>query len=225
MPRRLVLWAGLLGAALALPRPAGCPHRLPGVQVSHTHWGFGTWGLGTWMKLTRQPRESASTKHRGTVRMSFPLDRDTVAWPPTSAEELDCQPLGGSRFVVASIPFLVRGVAVGDIVTAAGRSDGVLRFDRVATRKGHSTIRLEPGDPILITAVRAEFEALGCPTQWSDSWGVIAIDVPADVDQPVVRAAVESGSSKARWSFEAGSLAPAWSTEGVSPFALRGQND
>lgn len=207
MARKVVLWGWVViavGFAIIYVTKSNS------AAIAFLSWGLGTWGIGAWVRMRRRPAERLA-KLRTHVEVVFPLDRQTVGWPPVDVEDLACHPLGGLRYEVDEVPFLAKGVAVGDVVTVSkNEGSNRLQFDRVVRRHGHSTIRVVPGDPGDVTAIRTEFDSLGCRTAWNGPWGLVAIDVPAKADQRLVRSAVEAGSSLGRWSFETGSLAPAW---------------
>src|SRR5882757_7842392 len=75
------------------------------------------------------------------VKIAFRLMRDEEDWPPADWEHLWAIPRGTQRYELDNIPFFVKGVACGDVVSAQSEDQGLV-FDRVLLRGGHSTVRV-----------------------------------------------------------------------------------
>src|SRR5262245_3626053 len=76
------------------------------------------------------------------VRIRFELEEpDEHGWPPAGAETLWAQRVGDNEYEIDNIPFYVRGVSAGDIVSVSEK-EGALVFQSVLKDSGHSTIRV-----------------------------------------------------------------------------------
>lgn len=110
---------------------------------------------------------------------------------------------GGYR--VSNIPFYACGVAFGDIVAICEAPDGMLEFDHVVHRGGHSTYRVlirqpQAGDP---GKTISEFEALGLGVEM-DLANLLALDVPPEADIETVHSKLFDGVDSGRWEVEEG---------------------
>ena len=127
-------------------------------------------------------------KTDGLQKMLFPF---TTA-DGEEVESMWVQPAGRGMFVVKNIPFYARGVSADDIVRGAPDADGVLRFERVETHGGHSTIRIVLFVDAQRDRVLARLCELGCAYEGSDTPGLFAIDVPRETSWSAVQEALRS---------------------------------
>ena len=99
--------------------------------------------------------------------------------------------LGDGTFKLDSTPWHQYDVSYQDIVSATPASDGMLFFNRVATKSGYRTLRVRSDDPVP-TALLEALVALGCTYEGANP-RFIAVDVPPglDLDAP---ASLLSGS-------------------------------
>jgi len=71
------------------------------------------------------------------------LIQEDADYPPVDAEVLWARPISSTVCILDNIPFYVRGVAYLDTVEAApAAEDGILTFQYVVARSGHSTYRI-----------------------------------------------------------------------------------
>jgi hypothetical protein len=120
-------------------------------------------------------------------------------------ESLWAEPLGGDRYLLRNVPFLVFGFSEQDVLTAK-EDNGALVVTGVAIRGGHSTYRLVlPEDTTEEEFLQdwTPLNELGC-TYERATRRFVAIDVPPPADIYAVYKALEDGESAGRWEFEEG---------------------
>lgn len=83
-------------------------------------------------------------------------------------------------FRLDNIPFIARGVALNDLVSARLDSGGAYLFDALIQPSGHSTVRVVFFDEGRAPFVRGELIAEGCSTEL-DVAQLLAVDVPPTV--------------------------------------------
>lgn len=149
------------------------------------------------------------------LQVFFRFDQAGV-WPPVPSEGLTVEAVGDDGYRVLEAPFFVRNIAVGDVVRAELRAeDGVQvlwAVERVSWG-GHQTLRVAPGrEGSTTTCAQAasEFAALGCATEILDEYGVVALDLPPEVDAAPVKALLREGDRLQRWWIEEACVAASW---------------
>jgi len=92
-------------------------------------------------------------------------------------------------FELDNIPFYVREIAAGDIVSASPDPGGMLRFEALVKPSQHSTVRLwfAKGRESEVPRVRQELRDLGCPSELSDLPRLVAVDIPPSISYDNVR--------------------------------------
>lgn len=128
------------------------------------------------------PREPIAVLVEAPPANGRPRLERLLAWP------LEDRP-GLAR--VASIPFLARGLSLGDVIEAR---DG--RLVRVAEKSGHATYRIRFTDFIAPDAFAEWWRplaALGCACE-STSSGLFAVDVPPTADRAAALALLSRGT-------------------------------
>jgi Domain of unknown function (DUF4265) len=114
-------------------------------------------------------------------RMAFDLEV-VDDWPPVSVETLWVEYVQNGRYRVDSIPFLVRGIAVDDIVEgrteSPGEPDSLLHFTRKVEAGGHSTIQVIVIADEVTSAVKNDVARVGCRTEGSPWPSLFSIDIP-----------------------------------------------
>ncbi len=135
------------------------------------------------------------------VRIIFPLEHDEDGYPPAETETLWARIVDDKRYEIDSIPFFVRGLSCGDGVSAT-IEDRQLRFQKVLTRGGHSTIRVIVYDVSLASVLRNRLAELGCQTECSHLPSLFAVDVPPRVDISLVIKELVDGERSDKWEYE-----------------------
>ena len=137
------------------------------------------------------------------VKVIFRLERDEDGYPPEDVESL-----WGLRCAdgveIDNVPWFVKGVSLGDVVSVVQASDGVLEFERVLRRSGHSTYRILLLDQEARALERtiAELTAMGLGVE--EDAGLLAVDVPPTVSLNSFTKHLLVGVRSGRWEAEEG---------------------
>ena len=113
----------------------------------------------------------------GFRRMAFALEIEDD-WPPVSVETLWVTEAGKDRFRIDSVPFLVPGIAVGDLVAGETDHENVLQFAGKLEGGGHSTIQVILVDDDAGPVIKEELRRSGCEIENSPWPSLFSIDVP-----------------------------------------------
>lgn len=132
-------------------------------------------------------------QHQEHVKILFPLEQDEDGYPPVAAESLWATHVADHKYKLDNIPFYVPGVSAEDIVQAIADDEGVLRFKKVMTTGGHSTIRVVLFDQERVEAFRVSLQGLGCETEADHMPNLIAVDVPPGLEIRKVWSLLERG--------------------------------
>ena len=139
-----------------------------------------------------------------TLHAFVALERDEDGYPPFDAEQLDVELRHDGACTVLAVPVFTSGIAVDDIVSVVQVEDD----DRwwvtgVLFASGRGTARVAPLGTTSPDEVVAEFVRLGCPAHPTEH-GLVAADLPADVDVVALTELLEAGSASGRWHFDLG---------------------
>ncbi len=142
------------------------------------------------------------------VHIVFDLQPDAHGWPPVGSERMWAMKTGEGEYRLESVPFYVRGVSYGDIVSASEKEEhGILFFDKVLKDSGHFTIRLliqdenDNTDNVLKSFLRqngADIENV--------RKGFFAVDIPPSSDIEKIREYLKEGEEKGDWAYEEGKV-------------------
>jgi hypothetical protein len=106
---------------------------------------------------------------------------------------------------IDNIPFYVRGVAWGDIVSAIRDDDGLLNYVKVIVPSGHSTVRLWFASASDVQGVRDALRALGCGSELNRE-RLVAVDIPREVRYSEITAFLEEKESLGVLEYEEGCI-------------------
>jgi len=131
-------------------------------------------------------------------------------WPPVAFEELDAKFLGDHRYQLLSPPAFAKRLAVGDVVHVEhyGLPEQIW-VDSVIESSGHSTVRViffQAAGRESEDSLKREFDGLGVRVYETAFQGLIAVDIPAEVDYRFVRAILDEGESRKLWDFDEGAI-------------------
>lgn len=124
------------------------------------------------------------------VSLSFPLEVED-GWPPVAVESLPFRVLP-EGFVALVPPVFVRGLSVGDVISATleAASSRVIGWTHVV-KSGSTTVwLLRMRQSETINAVLAELRELGCNTVGLEDFGVYSVEVPKSVRIEAIDAAL-----------------------------------
>ena len=140
------------------------------------------------------------------VHLIFPLIQDEENYPPVGSERLWAKKVGDYSFEVDNIPFFVKGVSSGDVVTAEEK-EGTLYFKEVEKLSGNSTIRVVVfGDDNVkdktTIGLRSDLEKRGCEIEISKTYNLISINVPPLASLKEVIEHLKKGAVEFKWDYE-----------------------
>ncbi|MBD8513368.1 DUF4265 domain-containing protein [Photobacterium sp. GJ3] len=107
----------------------------------------------------------------------------------------------GKGFKLDNIPFYVKGVSLGDVVSAE-EVDGCLYMKELLEPSGHSTVRIWFASDQEVQSVRETLESMGCSSEVSDQPRLIAVDIPPTISYDEIRAYLDEGESNGKWDYE-----------------------
>ena len=132
------------------------------------------------------------------------LEQDEDGYPPFETEELEVELRHDGACTVLGVPVFTDGIAVDDIVSVVQiEDDDRWWVTSVMLASGHGTVRVAPLGDTTAEEVVAELDGLGCVAH-DTPHGLVAVDVPPDVDPGALTALLEAGQSAGRWGFDVG---------------------
>ena len=153
------------------------------------------------------------------VEIWFPIEKDEDGYPELKDwEQLLARPTDTvDRFEIESVPFYLKNVSRGDIVTAkvVDAADGqIFQFDCVLEHRGHNTYRLllrkkREDDPDF-TIKELTSRGLAVEEQHGN---FLAVDVPPSLNQSEADNYLVTESNSGRWEMQDGYLHSISTTE------------
>jgi len=133
-------------------------------------------------------------------------------WPPVAFEELEARPLRDDCYQLLSPPTFAVRLAIGDVVSVEFQESSEpeqVWVDSVVKSGGHSTVRVvfiqaagqEPEE-----GLRRDLKGLGAQVYETGFQGLIAVDIPGEVDYRAVREILGEGESRELWDFDEGAI-------------------
>jgi len=119
------------------------------------------------------------------VKVLFELEKEDEDYPPVNYERLWARRLEQGLFELDNIPFFVRDISAGDVVSAR-EGDGEVVFSGVVRESGNSTLRVIVFDATQVEEIRRQLQSFGCSTELNVS-KMLGVDVPAPIDLQAVR--------------------------------------
>ncbi len=120
------------------------------------------------------------------VEIWFKIQKTADGYPSSQEwEQLFAWPVEGC-FRIDSIPFFVKGVAVGDLVCATRTEDGLYKFAGLRSSSGHSTFRIWLAESISNRdQIVNELKALGTQVETTFEGRLLAIDISPEHEAEV----------------------------------------
>jgi len=115
-------------------------------------------------------------------KVAFALDVDN-GWPPIATEDVWCEKTG-SIYELGNAPFFIKGLALGDKISA--ELDAVNRcvFEFTAVEpSGHSLVWIAELDGLELEPYKDELVDLGLNIEVFSQFKHYTVDVPASVDR------------------------------------------
>ncbi|MCR8648032.1 DUF4265 domain-containing protein [Leptospira interrogans] len=105
-------------------------------------------------------------------------------------------------YIIDNIPFYVKEIAIGDLVSATQDSNGHLWFSQLLKPSGHSTIQIWFSDISTLSEIRSKLSQLGCSSEISEIPQLIAVDIPPNVDYSIVQGFLEEGEKNGLFEYQ-----------------------
>ncbi|WP_050553898.1 DUF4265 domain-containing protein [Leptospira santarosai] len=105
-------------------------------------------------------------------------------------------------YIIDNIPFYVKEIAVGDLVSATQDSNGHLWFSKLLKPSGHSTVQIWFSDISIVSEIRNKLTQSGCPSEISEIPQLIAVDIPPNVDYNIIQDFLEEGEKKGLFEYQ-----------------------
>ena len=134
-------------------------------------------------------------------KVMFRLEQDEDGYPPADWEHVWAKHLGDNRYQIDNIPFFVRGVSFGDVVTIECDNEE-LHYKEIVETSGHGTIRVILFDEKDVVPLRDVLSHMGCYSELSHIPTLIAVDVPPEVRYEDVVSFLMKGEEEGRWEYE-----------------------
>ena len=139
-------------------------------------------------------------------KIVFPLNPDD--WHGQSTETVWAEKENKNCYAVRNVPFHVKGIALDDLISVK-IVKGILCFDKVTERSGHSTYRIlidKKNMTVEFPKYWEPLEKLGCTYETAEigKMCLIAVDAPKGTDINDVFRLLELGEEAKVWSFEEG---------------------
>jgi hypothetical protein len=133
-------------------------------------------------------------------RMHIRLEQDEDGFPPVAVETVWVQPRG-EYFLVDSIPLFSDSIALNDLVAVDRDAEGHSWFREVETHSGHEVVRVLFDEHQLPHRdnVRGHLRDLGCRSEWSDQYWLLAVDIPPDAPEDGIRKFLDEGENRDDW--------------------------
>jgi hypothetical protein len=123
-------------------------------------------------------------------------------WHGSAAETVWVEPVGDNHYRLENSPFYAFGISYQDVVSAKSEG-GLLVFDSVVSRGGHSTYRVIRQDSAAFEEFWLPLQELGCTYEEGPN-NLIAVDVPPSADIYQAYALLSRGEEAGAWTFQEG---------------------
>ncbi len=137
------------------------------------------------------------------VLVHVALEQDDDGYPPFEAEEIDAVMRPDGACVLVGTPVFASGLAVDDIVSVVEVDEDSWWVTDVLLESGHGVVRVAPFGDTTFTVVLSALTRLGCRARQTE-YGLVAADVPPEVDAPALLEVLAAGRDDGRWEFDLG---------------------
>jgi Domain of unknown function (DUF4265) len=138
-------------------------------------------------------------------KILFRLKKDAEGYPPDDWESLWATPTEQNFYSIDNIPFFVRGISLGDIVSIK-KKDNELFFEKVEQFSDHSVIRVIIFEESEVESLRQKLKELGCESEKSHIEGLITVDIPPQISFDDIVSYLKPGEDEEIWEYEEASI-------------------
>lgn len=145
------------------------------------------------------------------VHLIFPLVQEEDGYPGVGSERLWAKKIDNHLYEVDNIPFFVKGISAGDLVTAEEK-EGALFFKELEKKSSSSTLRVilfGENDGVKKESallLRSQLNKMGCETEGSHIPNLISVGIPQVVSLKLVTDYLENGMREGKWEYEDGAI-------------------
>lgn len=138
-------------------------------------------------------------------KILFHLEKDEDEYPPDDWESLWAFNTGNELYSIDNIPFYIRGLSFGDIVSVS-KKNGELFFEQIEKFSDHSVLRVIVFEKENNEDLRKSMSKFGCDFEGSNIEGFTAFDVPPIVNFNDVVRFLQEGENRRLWEYEEASV-------------------
>ena len=140
----------------------------------------------------------STTKQTRQTFLKFRLDADDSGWPPVGSESIPVIGHEDGTYEVAVPPLFVKGISVGDCISADVDDENYVRNWSHRSLSKRSTIWILKGNAKNLEHRIDSLRKLGCNIERLTSIGLYAIDVPrhiavSDIDDLMSKIEMDGG--------------------------------
>lgn len=138
------------------------------------------------------------------IKVNFPLEGNYI--DELYKNEMIWTRPKGLFYEIDNIPFYVRGIALGDIITVTSKN-GEYCFKKLETESGNSTIRVLFYNLEYINEVMKYLEDNGCTWEGSNIKNLFAVNVPLKVNYTLLSSYLDGFMNQNILEYEEGCIA------------------
>ncbi len=162
------------------------------------------------------------TEPEGYEKVLFRLPPEGDGWPPVSVEGMWAERVQPNVYRIANAPWFVRNLAVGDLVRTEPGDDGAMWVVQRLRPSGRLTVWVAPSKegPLKgnVRSVLEAFAGVGVAGESVDEqygqvgepYGLIALDIPANVPLRPIWDLLMKGFDLNWWGFDEGCVNTEW---------------
>ena len=123
-------------------------------------------------------------------------------------EKLWCNSLEKDKYIIDNIPFVVKRVALGDVITAEfDQDEKEYYFESFVTVSGNSTVRLYFEKENDLEKAREDLNQFGCDAEIFLQRKILAVNIPKAIEYKPIKDYLDKGEKLKLWEYEEACLA------------------
>lgn len=124
---------------------------------------------------------TSDSEDSDSCKILFYMEQDEDGWPPYTAESLWAIKKDNGNFEINNIPFYVRGIALGDTISATWDGE-IMVFKEVVESSENCTLRIIFDDLSCKEPVCNALVRLGCMCEGADVDILVAVNIPPETE-------------------------------------------
>jgi hypothetical protein len=138
-------------------------------------------------------------------KIVFKLEQDQDGYPPAECENLWGAEVSKGLFRIDNIPFFVRGISPGDIVSVE-EVESVLYFKALIQTSSTSVLRVFASKESDVPGLRRHLRRLGCQSELSHISRLFSVEVPQRVPVSLVIEFLKDQAAEEKLDYEEASV-------------------